>query len=260
MAQIKFEEQLKDKLEKRSFSPSSESWSKLAERLDVDQKKSKSPMFWWLSIAAGLLIMTAVLAQLFGAETSEELMPQVVEENIGIQLLKDENQESNTEDAIQLIDENSLKEKNNEASRTIQSKNFYNKQADYKSPEPKIQLAENNNDIKNREATGINETLNKELQKESDALLMKNALAETLNKLKTENNSVTDREIDSLLKLASKELFKEKLKNESIITVDAQSLLMSVQDEMGQSFRSKVFEALKDSYEIVITAVAERNN
>ena len=35
---------------------------------------------------------------------------------------------------------------------------------------------------------------------------------------------------------------------------------MSVEDDMGQSFRSKVFEALTESYKTVKTAVAERNN
>ena len=89
---------------------------------------------------------------------------------------------------------------------------------------------------------------------------MKKAVANALINLKSENNSVTEREIDSLLKIASKELFKERLQKETSKIVDANALLMSVEDEMGQSFRSKVFEALKESYETVKTAVADRNN
>jgi hypothetical protein len=88
---------------------------------------------------------------------------------------------------------------------------------------------------------------------------LKNAVAEALKNSKIESVSSIDKEVDSLLKLASKELFKEKLKKETFKTVDASSLLISVEDEMGQSFRSKVFEALKDSYETVKTVVAERN-
>lgn len=260
MAPIKFEEHLKDKLEKRSLSPSSESWSKLAERLDADDKKSKRPIFFWLSIAAGILIMIAISAQFFGSETSKEVIPQVVEENISVESIKGENQDSNTENSIQLVNENSLEDKNNEASRISQSQDFDTKHVAHKLTESKTQRVKNDKDFKTPGLTTLNENLNKKLQKESDELLMKNEFAEALNKLKTENTSVTDKEIDSLLKLASKELFKEKLQRETTITVDAQALLMSVQDEMGQSFRSKVFEALKDSYETVKTAVAERNN
>ncbi len=260
MAPIKFEELLKDKLEKRSLSPSSETWSKLSERLDTYEQKSKSPIFWWLSIAAGLLIMITISVQFFGAETSEEVLPQVVEENISVEPRKVEHQYSNTKNTIQLVNENSLKDENYESYRAQGSQNLRNKQAQHKSTEQKTQLAENDRDFKNPDSTTLKENLTKKFQKENDELLLKNAVTEALNKLKTEKTSVTDREIDSLLKFASKELFKEKLQRETTLTVDAQVLLMSVQDEMGQSFRSKVFEALMDSYETVKTAVAQRNN
>ena len=42
MAPIKFEENIKDKLEKRTLTPSSESWSKLSERLDAEDNSSKN--------------------------------------------------------------------------------------------------------------------------------------------------------------------------------------------------------------------------
>ena len=89
--------------------------------------------------------------------------------------------------------------------------------------------------------------------------MMKDAVADALNDLKSEN-TVTDREIDSLLKLASKELFKDKLQKETSKIVDANALLLSVEEDMGQSFRSVVFDALKGGYKTVKTAVAERNN
>jgi hypothetical protein len=89
---------------------------------------------------------------------------------------------------------------------------------------------------------------------------LKNAVTDALKEIKSETASVTDRETDSLLKIASKELFKDKLQKETSKTVDANALLMSVEDDMGQSFRSKVFEALTESYKTVKTAVAERNN
>ena len=94
----------------------------------------------------------------------------------------------------------------------------------------------------------------------TEAQVNTQAVAEALDAINTGNTVVTDKEVDSLLKVASKELFRDQLKKETAKTVDAKSLLEDVEEEMGQSFRSKVFEALKGSYETVKTAVAERNN
>ena len=47
--------------------------------------------------------------------------------------------------------------------------------------------------------------------------------------------------------------------DESTKTVDATSLLESVEDDLEQSFREKVLNALQSSYETVRVAVTERN-
>ena len=47
---------------------------------------------------------------------------------------------------------------------------------------------------------------------------------------------------------------------EGMKTVDANALLQDVESDLQQSFRNKIFEALKNSYETIKTAVAERNN
>ena len=52
----------------------------------------------------------------------------------------------------------------------------------------------------------------------------------------------------------------QKLYNEATNKVDANALLQSVEDDLEQSFRAKVFDAIKSGYESVKTAVAERNN
>ena len=62
------------------------------------------------------------------------------------------------------------------------------------------------------------------------------------------------------MKDAEKAIFKEKIKNTNTQTFDADALLQDVEADLQQSFRAKVFEALKSSYETVKTAVAERNN
>ena len=81
-----------------------------------------------------------------------------------------------------------------------------------------------------------------------------------IQELKNTNEAVTEDEIDALLKEAEKAIFKEKIKSANTQTVDADALLQDVEADLQQSFRDRVFEALKTSYETVKTAVAERNN
>ena len=81
-----------------------------------------------------------------------------------------------------------------------------------------------------------------------------------IQELKNANDVVTEDEIDALLNEAEKAIFKEKIKSANTQTVDADALLQDVEADLQQSFRDRVFEALKTSYETVKTAVAERNN
>jgi hypothetical protein len=258
MAPIKFEEKIKDKLEKRTLSPSSEAWSKLSDRLDEDEKKSKKPIFWYLSIAAGLLVMMAVSIQFFNNKDSQEILPQIVKEDVIKEELNKGKIQSNEEEIIELVNEEVEVVK--EILPTTKETQSINREKEVtNSSEPKTQLAEVNSTTKNTNVNTLNEDLNNKLQPEIDEETIKNAVAQAMNSLKSEDTSVTDREIDSLLKVASKELFKEDLKQKSSMA-DAGQLLESVEDEMGQSFRTKVFEALKDSYETVKTVVVQRNN
>lgn len=261
MAPIKFEENIKDKLEKRTLSPSSQSWSQLADRLDKDEKRSRKPMFWWLGIAAGLLIMMAVSVQFFNSNDSEEISPQVVEEKFLEDQLEIETPNNKDKKIIELANEDETLEIEKERIPVVKEPQIIDyKKVIPKKSEPKTKL------VKQNSSNTLNKTINKEevLNNEVDELLndavIKNAVADAMANLKSENSSVTDREIDSLLKVASKEIFRNNLNKETIKVTDAEALLMSVEEEMGQSFRTKVFEALKESYKTVKTAVADRNN
>ena len=257
MAPIKFEENIKDKLEKRTLSPSAEGWSKLSNRLDTDQKKSKNPIFWWLSIAAGLIIMIAVSAHFFKSNIEKDNSPQMVNEKPEIINGDNNKPQLNENKIIELADVDDSGEEKKENLPISKKPQIieYSKEIQ-KQHKNKEQLAKNDSNDLKKLGNNKNEE-NKEITENS---IMKEAIAEAMNDIKSENATVSDREIDSLLKIASKELFKEQLQKESAKTVDANALLMSVEDEMGQSFRSKVFEALKESYETVRTAVADRNN
>ena len=55
MAPIKFEENIKNKLEKRTINPSEDSWAKLSNKLDEQEGKSNKKIVWWIGIAASLV-------------------------------------------------------------------------------------------------------------------------------------------------------------------------------------------------------------
>ncbi len=261
MAPIKVEERLKDKLEKRTLTPSSESWSKLSDRLDADDKKSRNPIFWWLGIAAGIIILIAVSIQFFNNDDAQEMLPIIVEEQVKEEPLESEKQNLNETEPIELAIENDVLEYKKEDDFSVEEPQVINdKKMTHKKAKSKTQLADNNSPTIESNTSIQKEELKKEVQIVNDKSLIKEAIASTLNESKTKNTSVTDKEIDLLLKVANKELFKDKLQNETTTTVDANALLMSVEDDMGQSFRTKVFDALKESYETVKTAVAQRNN
>jgi hypothetical protein len=255
MAPIKFEEQLKDKLEKRSLPPSSDTWAKLSNRLDTEEQKSKNLWFWWMGLAAGLLIMLAIAVQTFSSKDSQEVMPQMVEEDkIEINTLPKQPDLNNTQITDLAVEDEKKKKEKLEQLEITDYKSITNKE-----PKANTQLANNSTkeDLKIEVLKVLDET---QLLVKEETEINTNVVTEVLKELKVENIAVTDREVDSLLKLASKELFKDKLKKEVSRTVDANRLLEDVQDEMGQSFRSKVFDALKDSYKTIKTKVVERNN
>jgi acyl carrier protein len=76
--------------------------------------------------------------------------------------------------------------------------------------------------------------------------------------LEKENSTVTDAEIDSLLRNAQRQILEDKMFRKDR-SVDAMALLADVEDELDRSFRDEIFDALKDGFLKVRTAVADRN-
>ena len=76
--------------------------------------------------------------------------------------------------------------------------------------------------------------------------------------LEDAKQEVTDAEVDSLLRAAQRQILTDKLFADSG-SVDAMSLLAEVEDELDESFRDQIFDALKSGYLKLRTAVADRN-
>ena len=269
MAPIKYEEQMKDKLEKRRLQPSPESWAALSNRLDAEQKKNNTSLFWWIGIAASIVGIVFITAMYFNNEPVQNDAQIIVdtqgdvkqdeqqkEKNLILEVAKSSNEvvvkesNSNTKSLNETV--SNPKGATSRTKNTMVIEKLPEQDAIAQSQGTAQEATATSNSVENL-ADMTNTKLTFEDQKIQDVVAQINALS-------TNGNKVTDSEIDSLLKKAQKELLSNKLYNENTRTVDANALLQDVEEDLQQSFRSKVFEALQSGYESVVTAVTERNN
>lgn len=249
---MKWEDQIKETLEKRTIMPSHESWGLLADKLNAADHKKVKKSYLWMGVAASVVAILLTMTIFFNGNNRELQNPILVdtEEQVDDSLFPIEKlpvgkhleitQQNNK------IDEPSVK---NSA-----TKEFLNKQSDVVLPKnEEIIVAQIHKDIPT-EPLDINqqdETL-------EDAKILE--IVAQIQNLKSEGHIVTDANIDALLAQAQKEIKYQSIIKEGTLTVDANALLQDVESDLQQSFRNKIFEALKNSYETVKTAVAERNN
>ncbi|MEZ4798026.1 MAG: hypothetical protein R2785_12760 [Flavobacteriaceae bacterium] len=265
MAPIKFEEQLKEKLEKRSLQPSKDAWNRLSDRLDKAEGKQSHKGFWWLGIAAAIVGVLLAITFVFKSNTNiiEPTIVDTEKENV-IDTEVIENKEVLKENSPHVAEQKDKVEPENiqqsDSKTTIDKtplKTLVNKKQDalIKEKEPEITaIAEvNTKDVAKQDSEKKAEVLSFEDQKVKDVVAQ-------IQQLQKDNKEVTAEEIDALLEAAQKEITMQKLYDEATNKVDANALLQSVEDDLEQSFRAKVFEAIKSGYESVKTAVAERNN
>jgi len=258
MAPIKFEEHLKDKLEKRTIQPSAGAWDQLSNRLNSREKKQNNLTYWWLGIAASIVGIILVTALIFDGSDSKNIVPTVVDTNTNEEVKA--NQVASEQ--VDVVEQEIIKEAEKEVLPVNTEKSI-------------AKVAKASNDQAKKEEMPLKEEV--AFQEVADPDQTENALPSALNnsefeasklnevvaeitRINTENQGVTEAEIDSLLKQAQRDILKNRIYNENTRTVDANTLLQDVEAELDQSFRTRVFEALKNSYVTVKTAVAERNN
>ena len=241
MAPIKFEENIKDKLEKRTIQPSNDAWQTLASRLDAKNNKKKSPYYLWLGVAASIVAIMFIASQLFVNNNNTTIeTPVIVNTNKEtIKKIESENVLHKKDVLTNNVEKESVKELNIKTPKSEKTEvALLTKQKEEKTVLPKEVI--------------VNKTSFEDLKVQQ--------VVAQIQGLKDKGESVTDKDIDALLDQAQKEITLQNIYNETTKTVDANALLQDVESDLQQSFRDKVFNALKSSYNTVKTAVAERNN
>jgi hypothetical protein len=249
MAPIKFDENIKEKLEGRNIQPSSEAWNKLSERLDNQKKNGSSKPYWWLGIAASIIGILLVVSQFLNNEIKVEASPKVVETPM---LIK---QDANTQIANEVDNSDIMKTEELEKvhETTNSTKLIINNTEEAIAVNTTEKVNKEEKDIIVKPLEIIEESLSFEDQQ------IKNVVAK-VQSMEFDENTISDADINALLEQAQREIRLNNLINETTGVVDADALLQDVEADLDQSFRTKVFEALKLSFKSVKTAVAQRND
>ncbi|MBR9913894.1 MAG: hypothetical protein GYB32_03550 [Algicola sp.] len=269
MAPIKFDENIKQKLEKRTLQPSADAWGKLEDQLESRDKRKSKGLFLYVGIAASLVGVLLVTTLFFKSPESSNISPVIVETEMKTDVKKEpvmkSQQDKLATELFENIDDNiktnedvlemntSVTTRKEESELLVASQNV-----------PKVNVIEEDPKISihNSETTVAAIT-----QPQKEKVLATMSLEEAkvievvqeIKRLELQEGTVSDSEIEALLKQAEKEILRERIYSETTRTVDARALLEDVEYDIEQSFRTRVFESLKSSYRTVKTAVAERN-
>ena len=263
MAPIKFENKLKDKLENRSIKPSPDAWSTLSDRLDIEDEKSNNTRFWWIGIAASIVGVVLITTQFYNNTPNVEVSPIVVDTNTEVQ--NDAKLISEPVTVDEIVSNSEVKKESVKIVKTTEvAEVSIDKVAKTQKPVVKDKIRLNIEEPQHVVASleeskqEMNDNVSVKVLSQEDLKII--AVVDVIKQLKANESSVSDKEIDSLLKQAQREILKQDIYDEATRTVSADALLQDVEVELQQSFRDKVFEALKLSYNSVKTAVVERHN
>jgi hypothetical protein len=277
MAPIKFEENMREKLEERTINPSTKSWDALASRLDEAPVKKKTNRFWLMNIAASivgvLLLVTGIVnynnedpnkvvdtktetnatkenlkidksTSLFEGAKNEDIVEAKVETENRIEAVQQQQQQLR-ERTVQSLANAVTSKKNN---TTVNAKNSVNTIERIKS---------NKKEDTNKDYIALNiKHDNSKRAILQDATIIEQNIAGT-STTKNEIIKVTDNELDALLNNAQKDIAGKS--SSKPVPLDYNELLQDVEDNLEESFRDKILKTVKGGYRSVKSYVAERN-
>ncbi len=228
-----FDNQIKNQMEQRTIEPSAKSWEELRSKLDKKDSKPV-PVFWWTAIAAsfvgGVLLVNLMLNNPSSNQNNAitEYQVEVVPEPESLKTPSEPTQIQET-----VASEESSEEQKQVIEEVLQL-----------ALDKKLDLAEVN--------TQENEAVQNEIVQID---VTENTIAEVVEQIK--HTEITDAEVDTLLEAALAGLSENRISgNESISAVE---LLADVEEEVERSFRERVFELLKDGFNLSKDALANRN-
>ncbi len=240
----KLEKHIKDTLEERRIAPSSQAWDKVSSQIEIPKTKSSSGWLMY-SVAASFIGIVLVSIFFFQKETPTQNVPQIV----NVESSKEKQVDPERDKLIPLENERDNAEV---VSSEIKKKAIENSASEQVTSSVALEEVVTE--------TFNNQPLKDEIINAPDGLIAQKVkeVAAQVALLESMNNEVSNAEIDSLLRAAQRQVLTDRIFKSD--KVDAMALLTEVEDELDESFRDQIFDALKDGYFKLRTAVADRNN
>jgi len=248
MAPIKFEENIKDKLDDRSLKPSVNAWNNLEQRLDAQDKKQKGKVFWWFGLAASIISIFLITQQFMSVDfQNEKLAPVIVDTK---------NEEFKTRIS------------NNQIVKEEQEKNVISiKESNSKIKKDKVLIKSDQISLKENPIVKAEVIEDETIQNEitlPDVEISNNGIGHTSivesSPLEDSDNAIANVEIDALLEQAKQNIIKEDRSDTRTKAVDANELLLGIEGDIEHSFRGKAIKIIETNYKTIKNAVATRND
>lgn len=259
MAPIKFEEHLKNVLEKRAIEPKHNSWNELSKRLE-NKKNNTKKGFWWLGIAASFLILVFFSAFYFNQNTNI-IEPVMVNDS---QNIFEEEQKIPNKKSVVLIPKIEKNVINKTVTNIKKPKKIINniKNVKQKGLVSNIEINTFSLSTAAVETATATSNLNVTESKVSSSIQELNVAKQILKEkiIESEKEKAVTAEVNTLLTEAQNRIHKNKIIRQNSIFIDANALLESVEKDTDRSFRDKVFKKIKLGYNTLKVAVVERNN
>ena len=255
MAPIKFEENIKEKLEQRSLQPSTNAWQSLEQKLNVDDKKRNKNKFWWFGIAASVIGLLFIIQQFVNINSPNQAIPAIIVESETNIISTQINTPLIIEETQQVAQESSEDTQLNQKVNIISSNKMAHEKRKSTQQSPiKVSV------IAESEDTPSHLQLAK-VSKEDVVASLTNISDASPNDVKEIAASETGvSEIEALLNAATKDIqLSDQNKTINTVSIDANTLLEDAETEMPPSLRGQLFKTIEKNFKTVKTAVATRN-
>lgn len=239
----KFEEHIKYKLMKREIKPSAKAWNKIFGQLEAPVRKKTNRAVWYGVAASfiGVLIVSTIYFKNQKAPIQTKI--EVVEAPL-------ENLEIQEQETVPLNPS------------TFEEKMVISKEFPPTEKESTKVVAGPKSISKTQIALALveGEKVDVNIKGPEELIDIKIAeIAAHVDFLESNDFSISDTEVDSLLRKAQQEILANRIFDQEG-RVDALALLNEVEGELDKTFREQIFETLKKGFLKVRTAVADRNN
>lgn len=256
MAPIKFEEDIREKLEKRTIEPSTNAWGKLSQQLEAENKRHGRKGYWWFGAAASVIGVLLVMNVYFNSDVTNGTSTVVnVEDVVKSEESKEElknnmaEKESLTKIEISIDPENKNKQEKTEG-KTLETQYLANANT----------VGKKRNEIRKKTGGKVEGEVVPNQLVVNEEIRDDNKIEAVLMEVVESTNTVTDSDIDALLKKAEQSMAAKESKITRKDNLDYNALLNEVEDDLEETFRDKLLKTVKDGYHSVKSYVAERND